>query len=250
MNKKGVSIATITWARDEEEEQLLRISLQQLATLEVPVYITDGGSNAAFLENLHSFPHFTLVPATEQGLWAQAKNSLLAAYRSGTPFIFYTEPDKFNFFHYGLSQMLAAIQTDEQSGIVLAARSAVGMATFPPFQQMTETTINNCCTEVTGHRVDYSYGPFLLNRQLVPYLIQMQEDIGWGWRPYTFGMAHRLGYRIEAYMDDFSCPLQQRTDSPKERIYRMRQLSQSIHGLVLSTQTEVDKERLFQLING
>lgn len=67
------------------------------------------------------------------------------------------------------------------------------------------------------------------------YIIYAVDDIGWGWRPYTFVVAHRLGYRIAHLVKDLPCPPRQREDSKSERIYRMRQLSQSIQGLILST---------------
>ncbi|MBD0377991.1 MAG: hypothetical protein ICV51_20475 [Flavisolibacter sp.] len=241
MNKKEASIATITWARNEAEENLLRASMQQLAALEIPVFITDGGSKPAFLDFIRRFPHFSLVFASTKGLWAQAKSSLLAAYRTGAPFIFYTEPDKYDFFCQGLPQMLAEITTDAQSGIILASRSVIGFTTFPSFQQMTETTINNCCAEVIGQQLDYTYGPFLLNSQLIPYLNQLQEEIGWGWRPYAFVMAHRLGYGLASFRGDFSCPPDQRSDNQKERLYRMRQLSQNIEGIVMATQVVIER---------
>lgn len=235
MNKNNLAIATITWSRDEMEENLLRQSLQQLAATGIKIFITDGGSGAAFLAFMRSFQNFSVSEATVKGVWAQASSSLSAAYQSGVPFIFYTEPDKLHFFRASLQGMLDAVQTDEQTGIVLAARSATGFATFPAFQQMTETTINNCCAAVTGKTYDYTYGPFLLNRQLVPYLEQMREDTGWGWRPYAFNIACRLRYRVEALEGDFTCPVSQRQDDSAERIYRMRQLQQNIHGTVLST---------------
>lgn len=235
MNKNNISIATITLARDEAEESLLRESLQQLAKLEVPVFITDGGSRPGFVDFLRSFPNFILSTATSRGVWQQAKNSLLEAYQSGSTFIFYTEPDKGDFFRHSLADMLFGVQTDGNLGIILASRSAAGFATFPAFQRMTETTINNCCAEIIGHHYEYTYGPFVLNSKLVPFLELVKEDVGWGWRPYIFGIANRLGLRVECHVGDFVCPVQQREDTEAERIYRMRQLSQNMQGIVLST---------------
>ncbi len=235
MNKNDLSIATITWARDEDEEELLRQSLQKLAKLELTVFITDGGSNTGFLDFLKNFSNFNLVKTRAKGVWAQVKNSLSEAYHSGSPFILYTEPDKHDFFEKGLPRMLNEVVVNEHSGIITASRSAVGFATFPAFQQMTENAINNCCGEIISSAIDYTYGPFILNKELVPYLELVQEDIGWGWRPYTFNIAHRLGYKVKAFTDDFSCPSTQQKDNQAERIYRMRQLSQNIQGLVLST---------------
>lgn len=239
MNANNLSIATISWARNEAEEGLLITSLEALAALDLPVYITDGGSTATFLSFIQSIPHFTLLQPEGKGLYAQAKTSLLAAQNSGSPFIFYTEPDKDTFFRTALKTLLQNVTDDDDLGIYHAARSKDGFATFPPFQQMTETTINNCCKEVIGKDYDYTYGPFLLNSNLLPYLKLVNEDIGWGWRPYLFTIAHRLGLTLQAFVDDFVCPPDQRQDDPKERLYRMRQLEQSIKGIVLGANVEL-----------
>ena len=242
MNKKDFSIATITWARNEQEEILLRASLAELANLDIPVFVTDGGSSTSFLEFLASYPHFKILSAPAKGVWAQARTSVLAAYDSDSRFILYTEPDKLNFFRETLPHFLVQAPISDQVGVVLASRSAAGFATFPTFQQTTETTINQCCEEIMGKAIDYTYGPFLLNRELAPYLNLVQEDIGWGWRPYTFGLAHRLGFQLTHQEGNFYCPQDQREDNPAERIYRMRQLNQNIQGLVLSTSVAVDQE--------
>ncbi len=242
MNKDIISIATITFARDEKEEQLMRDALEQLSKLNIPVFITDGGSLPGFLEFLRGFPHFILSQAKVQGLWEQAKNSLLEAYQSNSTFIFYTEPDKLDFFQNSLAEMLAKVEPDDKTGIVMASRSDSGFATFPAFQRMTETAINNCCAELVGKNLDYTYGPFLLNRKLVPYLKQVKDDIGWGWRPYIFCIARRLGYQVEAYVYNLLCPADQQEDSPAERIYRMKQLKQNIEGMILSTTVRLDGE--------
>lgn len=235
MDKSKISVATITWARDAREEQVLRESLASLAVLNIPVFLSDGGSGQAFLDFVNSFPHFTLVAPPDQGLWAQARTSLKAALASQPEFICYTEPDKADFFRLALPAFLAQAPDQQQVGVVLASRSAAGFATFPAFQQATETTINQCCAEIIGPSVDYTYGPFLLRPELVTYVDLLPEDIGWGWRPFIFGVAHRQGYQVASWQADLACPPDQRQDSPAERHYRIRQLSQNIEGLLLST---------------
>jgi hypothetical protein len=239
MGSDRISIATITLARSEEEEALLRKSLVELAKLKLPVFITDGGSRPGFIDFLQSVPNFILSNGNTKGVWQQAKTSLLEAYKRKTAFVFYTEPDKSEFFRYFLKKMLAQLETNDKSGIVLASRSTVGLSTFPAFQRMTETTINNCCSEVIGNNFDYTYGPFLLNSQLIPYLELVQEDVGWGWRPYVFGIAKRLNLKLQSYVKEFSCPLHQQDDSPGERLYRIKQLNQNIQGLLLSQSVEI-----------
>lgn len=236
MDEKIV-IATISWARNKTEEADLRVSLGALAKLSLPVFVTDGGSSEEFVNFMTSLPQFTVFSAT--GLWPQAKQSLAAAREAGAETILYTEPDKLDFFLRHLAGMLLEARQREQIGVLLAARSPKGLSTFPAFQQMTETSINNCCSEVIDKVIDYCYGPFLFHSKLVPYLDALPDNCGWGWRPFLFAMAHRLGLSVDAFGGDFTCPPDQQADDASERIYRMKQLAQNIEGLVLATKTEL-----------
>jgi hypothetical protein len=235
MNQNDITIATMTWARDAQEEKLLRESLPLLAEMEMPVFVTDAGSGEEFLSFLRGFPNFTVFEADKPGLWPQIRRSLMAAHESERAFIFYTESDKRDFFRDHLIQFLADAPDDENIGVALATRSAASFATFPAFQQYTETTINRCCAEVTGKKFDFTYGPFLLNRHLVPHFPGAENNIGWAWRSFAFGLASRSGYRIEQIIGEFPCPAEQREDSKKDRLYRMRQLSEHLEGLLLAT---------------
>jgi hypothetical protein len=234
MNKKDIAIATMCWARNDDEEKLLKASLFELNRLNIPVFITDGGSGIQFLEFIKSLSNFILLEPAK-GVWLQTRSSLNKAYDAGLPFIFYTEPDKTDFFIQSLPDLLENINVDEGTGIVLASRSKDGFTSFPDFQRMTETTINNCCKEILEGSFDYVYGPFLLNRNVVPFLKHLKTEIGWGWRPYSFNIAKRLGLKVNAFEGDFLCPIDQREDTASERIYRMKQLLQNIDGLTLST---------------
>ncbi len=225
-------VATISWARDEQEEEVLRGALKVLSETGLQVFVTDGGSGDDFIHFLQNLPGFTVLQAQNKGLWAQAQTSLLAA-ADQSYFILYTEPDKAGFFAR-LPNMLSAIAATEQTGVVLASRSAIALSSFPDFQQITEATINRCCEEMIGNSFDYTYGPFLLNRQVLSYVNNLPNDIGWGWRPFVFAIAARLGLQINNYTDNFYCPPAQQTDNAAERLYRMKQLTQNINGLVLA----------------
>lgn len=237
MNKNEICIATISWARNEEEEKELRTSLETLSSLNIPVYITDGGSSEDFVHFIKDLPGFTVFSA--KGLWPQVRSSLTEAAKSGTRMILYTEPDKLDFFAMHLAKMIEAVSVNETTGVVLASRSANGFTTFPLFQQMTEITINNCCKEAIGKETDYCYGPFLFSTQLVLQLRALPENIGWGWRPFLFAVVHRLNLSIDAYTANFVCPMTQQNDDAKERLYRMKQLTQNVEGLLLATSTEL-----------
>src|SRR5688572_19368202 len=156
MDLNHVAVATITWARNKEEEQLLVSSLEQLAKAGLPVFITDAGSTETFLRFLEAGKSFT-VTKNIKGVWPQAQNSLQAASQKQHPFIFYTEPDKEGFFTNSLASFLEKITVDENTGVVIASRSASAFASFPAFQQITENTINKCCAEIIGKEMDYVY---------------------------------------------------------------------------------------------
>lgn len=230
MTKEKMAIATIAWARNKEEEKRLQASLTSLASLRLPVFITDGGSSDAFREFLLSLPQFTVF--TAKGLWPQAKKSITEAAKWGAQSILYTEPDKHLFFQDHFSTLLEQVVIDEKTGVVIASRSAKGFASFPPFQQMTETTINNCCAEVIGQKADYCYGPFLFNTKLIPSLEAITENCGWGWRPFLFTMAHRMGLAVRIMEGDFYCPPDQCLEDATERLYRIKQLTQNLEGLI------------------
>ena len=235
MEEREVAVATMTWARDAAEEALLRESLPALAALGAPVYVTDGGSGAAFVDFLRALPNFHVCDPPRRGPWAQAAQSLRAARASGRGFVLYTEPDKTDFFRRVLPEFISAAPAGEDVGVVLASRSEMSFETFPEFQRRTEEAINLCCAEVVGARFDYSYGPFLLKGALVNVLDSAPPELDWGWRPYAFGTARRLGYRVEGLVRELPCPHAQRADSPRERLLRMRQLAQSVEGLLQST---------------
>lgn len=234
MDYSEVAVATMTWARDAAEERRLRESLPLLAGLGVPVFVTDGGSGEAFTRFLSTLPGFSVCEPAGRGPWAQAGRSLRAAHESGRGFILYTESDKSEFFRAGLREFVSGAPGGDDVGAVLASRSPESFATFPEFQRRTEGALNRCCAEVVGRHFDFCYGPFLLNRRLVPHLDAAPRDLGWGWRTYAFGLARGLGHRVESVAADLPCPPDQREDDPRERLYRMRQLAQGIDGLLKS----------------
>jgi hypothetical protein len=239
MDYGEVAVATMTWARDAAEERLLRESLPLLTGLGAPVFVTDGGSGEAFKRFLRSLPGSSVCEPGERGPWAQAGRSLRAAHASGRRFILYTESDKAGFFREGLGEFVSEAPEDEGVGVVLASRSAESFQTFPEFQRGTEEALNRCCAEVAGRRCDFSYGPFLLNRRLVPALEAAPPDLGWGWRTYAFGLAPRLGRRVECVVKDLPCPPGQRGEGARERLYRMRQLAEGVEGLLKASAADL-----------
>lgn len=226
-------IATVTWARDEQEQRLLRKSLLLLADRGLPIVVADRDSGTGLRDFLASRPQFRLVSPRGPSLVGQIQASLGEAARTDAEFILYTESDKALFFETALEDFIRRADLADRTGAVLAARSAASFATFPSLQQFTERTINQLCAEFIGATGDYSYGPFLLHRALVPRLAAIPADAGWGWRHFVFAAAARHGYRIGHIVGDYPCPPDQREENDVERLHRVRQLQQNVRGLLL-----------------
>lgn len=226
-----LAIATVTLVRDPTEEVLLRRSLQRLVESELPIVIADGGSNAGFVEFLATLDGARIVAPDRKGLVPQVRAALEGAAGDDVDAILYTESDKLAFFDAGLSTLVEQGRVGVDTTLTLASRDAQSFATFPPVQQYTERTINDLCGEALAAPGDYSYGPFVMGRSLVPWLRDVPDDLGWGWRHAIFAIAHRLGHRIVHVAGRFECPLDQREEDEGERLHRLRQLDQNISGL-------------------
>lgn len=230
-----VSVATMAWARAADEEQLLRAALTTLERTGLPVALADKGDNAGFTDFLTARCGFSVIPAPAGSLVSQVQASLRAAERFDTPFILYTEPDKEHFFAERLPSFLARAPRHTRVGVVLAARSEASFATFPPFQRYTEGVINHLMGQSTGQDGDYSYGPMLLARPLLPHVQELGSDLGWGWRHFAVCTALRLGLTVHLVEGDHPCPPDQRLEDGRERAHRLRQLTQNITGLLRGT---------------
>lgn len=234
MTPDNVAVATVTWARSESEEALLARSLARLAEAGLPVAVADRGASASFGDALKRLPGFSITVPAEQGLAAQVEASIALAARFERPFILYVEPDKEIFFGPRMSDFLRRAPDGENVGVVLASRTEASYATYPPMQRYTESVINRLCTELIGEAGDYSYGPFLTNRVLLPSLSNLDRSLGWGWRHFAFHTAHRRGLRVVHIVDDYPCPPDQRAEDGADRTHRLRQLGQNILGLIHS----------------
>jgi hypothetical protein len=227
-----IAVATITWARSPAEDALLRRSLERLARAGLRVAVADSGTNAAFTEFLRQLPGFTVTVPPTRGLVPQVEASLAIAASYDAPLTLYTEPDKEDFFGAPLTSFLKAARAQQDAGMIITARSAEALATFPPMQRYTEGVINHLCGQTFGTPGDYSYGPFLIARALLPAVMSFDPKLGWGWRHAAFSRAVRRGFRLAHVVDHYECPVDHRIEDDAERAHRLRQLSQNVLGLL------------------
>ena len=236
MQLDRIVFATITWARTDDEDRLLRASLTALSELGRPIMVADGGSTPDFLAFLRGLPNIVVVECDHPGLVGQVRSSLGAALATDAAFIVYTEPDKRSFFEHSLRPFLDGAPDDERLGVVIATRNAASFATFPETQRATESAINGLFAREIGIDADFCYGPLILNRALIPTLSGVDPALGWGWRFYVMALAQRAGYTIRVFEGDLPCPPDQHDDNLAERVHRFRQLSQNLQGIILALQ--------------
>jgi CTP:molybdopterin cytidylyltransferase MocA len=229
-----VCVCTISLARDAHERRLIHSTLNHLSRGGLPVFVADGGSPADFVAGIAALPDVTVVGPAQRGLVAQVQAAFAAARARDAAFLLYLEADKALFASEHLADFVDRAAADPDAGVVLAARSDRSFATFPAAQRAAESRINEMTGAVTARPGDYSYGPFMLDGQLAPYVALAPAALGWGWRHFMFGIAHRLGRRLLHITGDYDCPLDQRREDEGERQHRERQLAQNISGLELS----------------
>ena len=236
MKQNEIAIATITRVRDAEEDILLRESMRSLSQQDIPVVVVDRGSSQDFISFLKSLPNSIVLTSSATGLMGQVQLSVATASELGTKYILYTESDKNLFFQTQLHQFIAEASGDESTGLFVAARTPDSFKTFPGYQVYAETVANELYADMFGQPGDYCYGPMLISRALVPCLTSIEGDIGWGWRFYLLGVAHKSGYQIVLSALDLPCPPESgERGSELDRAYRIRQLQDNLQGLLLAS---------------
>lgn len=225
-------VATMMFAREAQEERLLAGALQSLSRLGLPIVVTDGGSPDRLVEFVAALPNVRMTPAGSRGLVPQIKASFRAAHAIGRKFVLYTEPDKRHFFDAHLPRVLAEVPAADELGVAIATRTERSFNTFPPMQRFTEATINHLLGRRLGQRGDYSFGPFVINRELLPAVVALPDSLGWGWRHAAFALARRHGFQVQLVAGEFDCPDGQREESASEQAHRVRQLIENLQGLL------------------
>ena len=231
IEKSEIVVATMTLARTSAEGKLLRRSLTKLVSFGMPVVAVDGGSPPEFVHFLRGLG-IQSPKAKKRGLVPQVEASIATAAKLRKKFIFYTEPDKEQFFSGPLLDFLREVKPAKRLGVALASRSARGFGTFPRAQRASETFINNVAGELFGVEGDYCYGPLLFQAELASEVNGLSVELGWGWRFHLMRRAHELGLNIEQVPVMAECPADQRKESAKDRKYRYRQLRQNLLALV------------------
>jgi hypothetical protein len=209
----------------------------------LPIAVADKGRNSTFDAFLRRLRGATLTMPHRPGLVGQVQASVALAATFNKDSIFYTEPDKESFFADGMHSFLRRVPHEVDVGVAMPSRSDSSFASFPPMRRNTEGVIKHLwaqCMDVAG---DYSDGPLLITRTLLPHIAVLPTHLGWGWRSSTCLAAHRAALRIIHVEGDHPCPPDQRGEDETDRIHRMRQSSQSILGLI---ECEVADEYRFE----
>jgi hypothetical protein len=234
-------VATISLARSDDEAALLLRSLGALARRAEATFVTDGGSSARTVAGMAALPRARVLTAS--GLVPQVKSSVAAGVAAGVSRLLYTEPDKWTFFESQLSGVLARCVAMPDDALIVIARSDRALATFPERQRHNESVFNRECANAFATPGDFCYGPFVLPGRIATRVADCPDDLGWGWRPFVFALAYRLGCPLRMITGPFECPPDQRHEGPGDEAYRDRQLAQNRRGLRLGLDEPLSKSR-------
>lgn len=233
----SVGIVTMTLARTVSEARQLEAALRTLSGLGLPVWAGEGGSMPGFAERIEALSNVQVCPLAngcKPTLVRQVRTAFGKALESDCTWFLYTEPDKRAFFANGLLTLAQASAAPDSAapGLVLAARTPRGFATFPEGQRIAEGLMNRICGEALGQEGDYTYGPMLIHRRLARDVERIPENLGWGWRFFLMALARQLRMGIVLRKVGRPCPRSQRgEDDARSRDYRLRQLIENMTGL-------------------
>ena len=237
MKSKGFIFSTVTLARSPAEEEHILNSIRVISTFQIPIIILDGGSREEFLNKLKSIPNVFCMVKKKEGYFGQIKECLLQASKRGYPFIIYTESNKLDFFKQSLKEFInqsqKIIHSDPKTGVILASRDKNSLATFPPLQRMTEIMMNQLLSYFLqdDNQIDYTYGPRIINREVLPYLFNVKEDLGWGWISFILLVSKKLGKPIRSILVETPCPKEERIENASEEIIRLKKFQDNIFAI-------------------
>jgi hypothetical protein len=222
----------MTRARSEAEAALLLSSIESLARLQRPIFITDDPvSLPGFTKQLCGLPGVH-VRQGGQSLAQRVKWAIQRAFEHHE-LVIYTEPDKKHFFQDGMARLIEQAESDRGPGVVLPARDRASFQTFPPAQRWTEQCFAELARKYLADLPDPLYGPFAMRREAVREFIQLaHDDLGWGWRIYVLARCALAGRGIRVEEGYFPCPAKQTEENGwGDRAYRLEQLAQNVNGL-------------------
>ena len=189
MDAAEVGVVTVTLVRNAQEERWMRRALERLAGLGLPVAAADGGSGESFVRFLKELG-FRVAKPRKRGLVPQVKAGVaLGAKSLRREFLLYTEPDKLLFFEGALLDFIHQVRSGSRFGMALAARDAAGFASFPGWQQFTESSMNRVTADFTGQPGDYCYGPLLFRAADADRVRHAPDELGWGVAVFSAGRA-------------------------------------------------------------
>jgi hypothetical protein len=229
-----ITVATMTWVRDAEEQDRVQAGLASLARrFRVVAANREADAIPDALHEVAALPNLTVIPAPQPGLVSQVRTAFAEAAGHGADWILYTEPDKVEFFQDHLDAFLerAAMDAAPDTAVVVAGRSPARFAALPLVQREAEALINTWTGRFTEQPGDYSYGPFLLAAACAHWVQTATDDIGWGWRHYMFGLCRRHARQIVHVQGDYPSP-PATVEPSREDLLRQRQLAENIRGLL------------------
>lgn len=175
-------IATMTFCQSMEETRValaLRTAEEALKH-DYRLVVVDGGSPAEFLEALRT-RGAQVHPQQGTGLGAAHRQlfSIAAGMIGPHGTVAWIEAEKWPLVSQ-LERVNALIRRGE-ADLVLPSRTPVAWESYPLEQAHQEAFCNIAALAITGHKLDWFWGPFAANLKALQHFIEYKDEYGGTW---------------------------------------------------------------------
>jgi hypothetical protein len=224
------AITSVSLIRNEAEAEVVLETIYNFSKLNIPVIICDGGSPEEYKKLIRKMPN-VILSESPGGLTHQLVLSHREAAKYGK-YLLYTQSDKLDFSRNTAFKLIETYSANPDKGVLIAARNSASLATYPRFQKTQEEFLNYFMGDYIVIPEDYYAGPKIYPASLVPYLDQLNTDIGWGIEAYFYAIAKRMELPFNFY--DFFMRAPVDVDNPEiTKKYRLQITKWQIEGLRL-----------------
>jgi len=176
-----VAVVTITYYNpdvnvDFVRMELARDTIRKAAEMGFPVYIVDAGSPDELLKDFESVgANVKTINIINMAIERIAV--FKEAYNSGHNIIAWMEPEKESY----VDQIVKTAMPIIEENVDLVIPKRMSMSSYPDIQVLAECAGNKAWYEMTGHNLDYWFGPKTMNRDVASMFINYDCKFGTNW---------------------------------------------------------------------
>ncbi len=185
--------ATATWARTQEEGEIIFSGLTSLSKFGAKIVVGDKSiSDFPLAEKLSEISNISVIPGG--ALDDQRRKVCLEAAKMGKN-IFWLESDKKYFIENELKRILSKGLLNGH--IVVPFPDKHSFDAYPAFQKEIENFLNKMIGLYIPGDKHFTYGPMLFPSELVKYMEMSKKELGWGINIFFAIIGFARGMRVD-----------------------------------------------------